>query len=534
MAATSTPSTTAESPSEHLRDLDAVEPDLAIHIEDMSVRLSLQKEIVLSLRETVIRWIQRRSVETEEFWPLRNVSFDVARGEAFGVVGRNGAGKSTLLKVIAGVLMPTLGDVEVRGRIAPLLELGAGFDSEMTGRENIYLYGSLLGFPRQKLDERFDHIVEFAEIEHFIDVPLKNYSSGMASRLGFAVATDVDPDILIVDEALTVGDARFQLKCMERIERFQKRGVTILFVSHNPDQVRRLCSRAIWLDNGAVRLLGSADDVVDAYTASEYETPRRQVSWAMPEKPSYVSDSEDGAPRANVSVAYRSPNTRRHTPPVHGEYDFIDFSIADARSMDFCRTVFGGRGLSVTNNPSIAERVRAEGGDAVSTDLFEIDFPDGAVSYVSMMDSLNLLPTLEAVSHVFANASRWARDFIFIRMPSYEDEEYLRALGLKYFWHDWSRYPLHPRIDQIAAILQVLGLEQYHISHRDPTVSSDAPVIVPASTPPDQSTYDPVEHGPKPSIEFPRPIYGQIDIFIALRRFETAEWHEIIKHGTQS
>lgn len=534
MAAPSTPAASTEPRARQPVEREPAPAELAIHLDDLSVRLSLQKEVVLSLRETVIRWLQRRPVEIEEFWPLRNVSFDVARGEAFGVVGRNGAGKSTLLKVIAGVLKQTRGVVDVRGRIAPLLELGAGFDSEMTGRENIYLYGSLLGFPRQKLDERFDHIVEFAEIEHFIDVPLKNYSSGMASRLGFAVATDVDPDILIVDEALTVGDARFQLKCMERIERFQKRGVTILFVSHNPDQVRRLCSRAIWLDNGDVRLLGSVDEVIDAYTAAEYEAPRRQVSWTLPDVPSYVADSADGAARANVSVAYRSPNTLRHMPPVHGEYDFIDFTLADARSMDFCRTVFGGRGLSVTNNPSVAERVRVEGGDAVSSDLFEIDFPDDSVSYVTLMDSLNLLPTLEAVSQVLSSAARWARDFIFIRMPSYEDEEYLRALGLKYFWHDWSWYPLHPRIDQIASILQALGLEQYHISHRDPAVSSDAPAIVPSSTAPDQGTYDPAEHGPKPSIEFPRPIYGQIDIFIALRRFETAEWHDIIKRGTQS
>ena len=533
MAAPSTPAASAEPIAEVRNEIEPEHAGVAIRLDDLSVRLSLQKEAVLSLRETVIRWVQRRPVEIEEFWPLRNVSFDVARGEAFGVVGRNGAGKSTLLKVIAGIIMPTLGTVDVRGRIAPLLELGAGFDSEMTGRENIYLYGSLLGFPRQKLDERFDHIVEFAEIEHFIDVPLKNYSSGMASRLGFAVATDVDPDILIVDEALTVGDARFQLKCMERIERFQRRGVTILFVSHNPDQVRRLCSRAIWLDSGDVRLVGGVEEVIDAYTASEYDAPKRPSTWTKPELPSFVTDGAGSQKRSNVSVAYRSPNTPRHMPPVHGEYDFIDFTIADASSMAFCRDVFGGRGLALTNSNEIAERVRAAGGDAVTTDFFVIDFPDDSFSYVSLMDSIHLLPGLEAISQVLSSAARWARDFIFIRMPSFEDEEYLRALGLKYSWHDWSGYPTHPRIDQVSMILQSLGLEQYHVSHRNPAVSSDAVSILPVATPPDQSVYDASEHGPKPSIEFPRPIYGQIDIFIALRRFETAEWHDIIKRGTQ-
>lgn len=534
MAAPSIPSTSAAPGTPSAAAQEAAASGVAIRIDDLSVRLSLQKEVVLSLRETAIRWIQRRPVEVEEFWPVRNVSFDVQRGEAFGIVGRNGAGKSTLLKVIAGVLSPTLGTVDVRGRIAPLLELGAGFDSEMTGRENIYLYGSLLGFPRQKLDERFSHIVEFAELEHFIDVPLKNYSSGMASRLGFAVATDVDPDILIVDEALTVGDARFQLKCMERIELFRQRGVTILFVSHNPDQVRRLCSRALWLDNGVVRLLGGVDEVVDGYTAVEYELPRRRTAWTKPDLPSFVEESGSAGKQSAVSVAYRSPNENRQTPPVHGEYDFIDFTLVDARSMEFCREAFGGRGLSVSNNVAVAERVRAAGGDAVTADLSVIDFPDDSFSFVSLMDSIHLLPGLEAISHVLASSARWARDFIFVRMPSYEDEEYLRALGLKHYWHDWSWYPTHPRVDQISSILQSLGLEQYHVSHRSPALSSDAASILPLAAPPDQGVYDAEIHGPKLSIEFPRPIYGQIDVFIALRRFETAQWHDIITKGTQS
>jgi ABC-2 type transport system ATP-binding protein len=502
----------------------------AVRVDDLSVRLSLQKEVVLSLRETVIRWFERRPVETEEFWPLRNVSFAAERGQVFGIVGRNGAGKSTLLKVVAGVLRPTRGRVEVAGRIAPLLELGAGFDAEMTGRENIFLYGSLLGFPRQKLVERFDHIVEFAELEAFVDVPLKNYSSGMTSRLGFAVATDVDADVLIVDEALTVGDSRFQLKCMERIESFCRRGVTILFVSHNPDQVRRLCTNALWLDNGEVRMLGPAAEVVDAYSAFEYEPPsRRSVSWPRPDLPSGVAES-----KGDVSVAFRAPDKLRHTPPITGEYDFIDLSYVHAHSMDFCEKVFGGRGISISNDPKIVEAIRESGGEAVLGDAVSVDFPDDSVRYVALIDTVNLLADPGVVKTVLASAARWARDFVFIRMPSYEDEEYLRALGLKFFWHDWSLYPLHPRLDQVAAILQSLGLEQYHISHRDPAVSSEVPAILPAGAPADQGFYDPALHGPKASIVFPRPLYGQIDLFIALRRFETEEWHSIIRRGTYS
>lgn len=505
---------------------------VAVRVDDLSVRLSLQKEAVRSLREAVIRFLERRPVEIEEFWPLRNVSFTARRGEVFGILGRNGAGKSTLLKVVAGIIRPTLGRVESRGRIAPLLELGAGFDSDLTGRENVYLYGSLLGFPRKTIDERFDRIVEFAELERFVDVPLKNYSSGMTTRLAFAVATDVDADILIVDEALTVGDSRFQLKCMERIESFRRRGVTILFVSHSSSQIRELCTNAIWLDNGEVQMLGPASEVVDAYAGFQHEPDSRSISWPRPELPAAVR--EDAGRAREVSVGYRSPGAIRHTPPIKGEYDFLDVSLATDGAPSYCSEVFGGRGLCVSNNQGIVERVRARGHDAIFTDLFEIDFPDGSVGYVSMMDCLNLLPGLDAVKTLLASAARWGRDFIFVRMPSYEDEAYLRELGLKQFWYAWSRYPMHPRLDQLTAILQSLHLEQYHISMRQPATSSETSSLLPIDAPPDQGDYDPALHGPKPSLTFERLVYGQIDIFIALRPFETDEWHEIIRRGTWS
>jgi hypothetical protein len=322
---------------------------------------------------------------------------------------------------------------------------------------------------------------------------------------------------------------------MERIESFRRRGVTILFVSHNPDQLRRLCTSALWLENGDVRMVGPASEVIDAYTAFELEPPgRRAVVWTRPELPAPVAERVAENKTEGVSVAYRAPDAARYTPPIHGEYDFIDVSYVHAHSADFCEKVFGGRGLSISNNPDIVEAIRASGGEATFGSLSEIDFPDESVRYVALIDTLNLMPDVGAMKSALASAARWARDFVFVRMPSYEDEEYLRALGLKFFWHDWTLYTMHPRLDQIAAILQSLGLEQYHISHREPAVSSEAPQILPVGAPSDQGFYDPALHGPKPSVTFPRPLYGQIDVFIALRRFETAEWHDIIKKGTFS
>src|SRR5262249_11287874 len=200
----------------------------------------------------------RRRRTSEEFWALRDVSFAVEHGRSFGVIGENGSGKSTLLKIVAGILRPTQGSVRVDGRLAALLELGSGFHPDLTGRENIFLNASVLGFSRAEIERRLDSIVEFAELERFIDTPLKHYSSGMTVRLGFAVAINTDPDILITDEVLSVGDEAFQRKCMDRIDDLMRRGKTIIFVSHGLEQVRYVCTDAIWLDHGQVRAAGKA------------------------------------------------------------------------------------------------------------------------------------------------------------------------------------------------------------------------------------------------------------------------------------
>jgi ABC-2 type transport system ATP-binding protein len=238
-----------------------------IVFQDVAVRYRLPKERIRTFKEFAIQSLFRK-VEYEEFWVFRDISFHIAPGEVMGIVGRNGAGKSTLLKLVARVMKPVTGQVEVNGKVTPLLELGAGFDYELTGQENIYLFGSILGISRKEMNKKLGKIIEFSELGDFIDSPLRTFSSGMVTRLGFAVATAIDPDILLLDEILAVGDAGFQKKCLEVIHNFRDSGVTILFVTHNLAQIRTLCDKVVWLDGGKVRAWGDAPAVLDQYEAS--------------------------------------------------------------------------------------------------------------------------------------------------------------------------------------------------------------------------------------------------------------------------
>lgn len=235
-----------------------------IRLDNVSVHYRVAQERIGTFKEYAIRWLKGQ-IHHQSFRALDNISLDVKKGEVFGLIGKNGAGKSTLLKLVARVLRPTTGRVWVKGRVAPLLEVGAGFHPELTGRENIYLNGAMLGFSRHEMDARFDRIVDFAELGDFIDAPLRTYSSGMWARLGFAVATDAQPEVLIVDEVLSVGDEAFQRKSFERIQSFREQGATILLVSHNMDAIESMCQRALWLDHGKVAALDSAQSVVSQY-----------------------------------------------------------------------------------------------------------------------------------------------------------------------------------------------------------------------------------------------------------------------------
>ena len=237
----------------------------AIEVDNVSMKFNLSREKVDSLKDYIFKTI-KREIQYNEFWALKNVSFSVEKGDRVGILGLNGAGKSTLLKVTSGVFKPTEGHVDKHGKMVPLLELGAGFDPQYTGKENIYLYGAMLGYTKKFIDSKYDEIVEFSELQKFMDVPVKNYSSGMKSRLGFSIATVVEPKILILDEVLSVGDAKFRKKSEKKIMSMFDSGVTVLFVSHSLEQVQRLCNKAMILEKGKLIAYGDIDPISEQYS----------------------------------------------------------------------------------------------------------------------------------------------------------------------------------------------------------------------------------------------------------------------------
>ncbi len=236
----------------------------AVIVKDIYMRFNMAKEKVDSLKEFFIK-ATKGVLQFEEFYALKGVSFTVEKGSVCGIVGLNGSGKSTILKIIAGVMKPTQGSVKVNGTVAPLIELGAGFDMELTARENIFLNGAVLGFSKQFIEEKFDDIVDFSEMHEFLDVPMKNYSSGMVARVAFAIATVTNPEILITDEILSVGDFLFQEKCEQRMKQLMAGGTTVLLVSHSIDQIERLSDHVVWLDKGKIIMDGDAKEVCTAY-----------------------------------------------------------------------------------------------------------------------------------------------------------------------------------------------------------------------------------------------------------------------------
>ncbi len=239
----------------------------AVELRNVEMHFNMSKEKLESFKEYFLK-LATRKLMFEDFVAVNDVSFDIKKGDVFGIVGLNGSGKSTTLKLISGILSPTKGTVETNGVIAPLIELGAGFDFDLTARENIYLNGSVLGYSKKFMDEKFEDIVEFSEMEQFLDTPMKNYSSGMVARVGFAIATVTKPDILIVDEILAVGDFRFQEKCEKRIKAMIDDDTTVIIVSHSIEQIERLCKHCVWLEKGKVKMIGEAQDVCNAYKNS--------------------------------------------------------------------------------------------------------------------------------------------------------------------------------------------------------------------------------------------------------------------------
>lgn len=243
--------------------------DVALRVNDVSICFNLSKEKVDNFKELFIKKLKGEKLRFNEFWALKDVSFELKKGERLGILGLNGAGKSTLLKVIAGVYKPTKGSVQRYGHMAPMIELGAGFDQNLTARENIYLNGAILGYSKKFLDSKFDEIVEFSELKDFLDVPVKNFSSGMTAKLAFSIATIVEPEILIVDEILSVGDLRFQEKSKNKMMEMIKGGTTVLYVSHSLESIKDLCNKVVWLDHGQVVKMGDTKEICDEYYKSQ-------------------------------------------------------------------------------------------------------------------------------------------------------------------------------------------------------------------------------------------------------------------------
>lgn len=237
-----------------------------IKIKNVSMKFNLGVEKDKALKMIFIRMLNpKKRMKKQYFWALKNINLNIEKGEVVGIVGANGAGKSTILKVVSGVMKPTEGEVIVNGKISPMIELGAGFDGELTARENIYLNGAILGYSKELLDNKFEEIVEFSELKEFLDVPVKNFSSGMTAKLAFSISTIVDPEILIVDEILSVGDIKFQEKSKQKMMSMINGGTTVLYVSHSLESIKDLCTKAIWLDQGELKMIGNTIDVCDAY-----------------------------------------------------------------------------------------------------------------------------------------------------------------------------------------------------------------------------------------------------------------------------
>lgn len=301
----------------------------AVRLEHVSKRFILHHEKARSFQDALVNFFHRRNGSREEFWALKDVSFEVRRGEMLGIIGQNGSGKSTILKLITRILEPTAGRIAVDGKVSALIELGAGFHPDLTGRENIYLNGSILGLSRKEMNRKFDQIVAFSELERFIDTPVKHYSSGMYMRLGFSVAIHVEPDTLIIDEVLAVGDEAFQQKCLDKIEGFRRAGGTIVFVSHAMEQVERLCDRVVWLDQGQVREIGAPGAVIDAYAAGR----GGQRAGRRPE-----------LPRSEPPAGETQSSLGAHTAPA----------VADAGDCEVMASAVGGGGNVHTRLPSLA------------------------------------------------------------------------------------------------------------------------------------------------------------------------------------
>ena len=378
----------------------------AIEVDRLWKSYRVYRQRTHSLKETILA----RRADYDEFWALRDVSFAVEKGDMLGVIGANGSGKSTLLKCLARILAPNAGEVRVEGKVSALLELGTGFHAELSGRENVYLAGSILGLSRVEIDGRFDEVVSFAGVEEFLDTPIKNYSSGMQARLAFAVAINVDPEVLLIDEVLAVGDQSFQMRCYERIHDLRRQGTTIVFVSHSAPAVRELCSRALWLEHGAVRALGDAQSVVHEYL----ELVRREEAQAADD--SVVGGDRWGSGRVLVT----------------------DVSVLD---------LDGNRTPLVTSGAGMRLRLFYETAEPVDEVVFGI--------MIEHADTRQVMTGVNTLSHQRTfdiEAGRGSVDYVIPQLPLWEGS-YLVTVAA----HDVSGRHIYDRRERQFGFLVVAG-----------------------------------------------------------------------------
>jgi lipopolysaccharide transport system ATP-binding protein len=400
---------------------------MVIRFDGVSKKFILHRQRARSFQELALNLVRRDDGAREEFWALRDISFTVEQGGTVGIIGPNGAGKSTVLKLISRIIDPTSGRIEVNGRVGALLELGAGFHPDLTGRENIYLNGSILGLSRAQIQRKLDTIIDFAELERFIDVPVKHYSSGMYVRLGFSVAVNTDPDMLLVDEVLSVGDAAFQRKCLDRINHLRRQGVTILFVSHSAETVRAICPRVIWLDNGQLMADGPAEAVVTRYLAHSW------VAHAASLGPEPGEDRRWGSGEVHiVGVRLLDGNDREKQLFHVGEPLTVEMRYHAARRVE--RPVFG---LAIHRDDGT--HITGPNTQFAGHEIPHIE-GDGTIRY-----TVSSLPLLEGAYYISVSAHNWEdtqgfdyhdRLYSFRVLPS-EGERYgIVTLDGEWSWHE--------------------------------------------------------------------------------------------------
>jgi lipopolysaccharide transport system ATP-binding protein len=428
-----------------------------IEFTNVSKRFTLHKDRRNSIQEQVAGLFRPR-VHGEEFWALRDISFRVEHGQSLGLVGHNGAGKSTVLKLMTRILDPTSGTVRLKGRVAALLELGSGFHPDLSGRENVFLNGSLLGFSRREMQERLDEIVDFSEIGEFIDMEVKHYSSGMYTRLAFAVATAVDPDILITDEVLAVGDEAFQRKCMERIYRFREQGKTIIFVSHALETVRLLCDQAIWLDHGQARAVGLASTVIDAYLADvnrQEAEARRKAAEAAPaaEIGAEEHTAEDTRRRGSLEaeiVRVELLDAAGHARPVFQAHDQLTLRMHYIAHQPIRRPVFG---IGINHESGFWLS-----GPNTRFDGFEIPLIAGAgyvdlqIPELPLLDGRYLVSVAlydEAILHPYDSQDRMYE--LVVRSDDLRERYGVLSLGGRWAWREGAHQadPTRPSVEKI-------------------------------------------------------------------------------------